>query len=155
MIYPASNQGRTAFRTLLIVLTLLSLWRVLICLSEYDAGPFVSVSRTLLDQTPFWSLGAVIAAYSGWNRASVRSTRFLLWSTCILLVAASDLVMFNVTARERLYEGFWVGRSSVALPEDEPYLHVTFTADHAVFLLGTNRTQIYSGGWQMEFDPIR
>jgi hypothetical protein len=150
------NLSRTAFRFLLVSLTMLSLWRVVICLSEYEAGPLVSVSRTLLDQTAFWALAGVIAAYYDWNRASLRSTRLLLFSTSMLLIAALDLARFNVSARERLYAGSWTGLSNVALPEDEANLEVTFTADQeAVFLLGTNRTQIFRGEWRMAFDSVR
>src|SRR4051812_6799178 len=103
------NHSRAASRSLLVGLSILALWRVVICLSEYQAGPFVSVSRTLLDQTPFWALAAVIAAYYDWNRSGPRSTRLLLFSTSMLLIAAVDLVRFNVTAREQLYAGSWTG----------------------------------------------
>src|SRR4051812_13282171 len=92
------NHSRTAFRFLLVSLTMLSLWRVVICLSEYDAGPFVSVSRTLLDQTAFWALAGVFAAYYDWNRASLRSRRLLLFSTSMLLITALDLARFNFSA---------------------------------------------------------
>ncbi|HUR47392.1 MAG TPA: hypothetical protein VMZ27_16030 [Candidatus Saccharimonadales bacterium] len=151
------NHSRIAFRSILVALSVLSLWRVIVCLSEYQAGPFVSVSRTLLDQTSFWALAGVIAAYYDWNRGSRRSTRLVLFSTGMLLIAAFDLVRFNVTAREHLYAAAWSGLSkNVELEDDVPYLNVTFTTNQeAVFLLGTNRTEIFRGEWRMAFDSVR
>lgn len=155
------HQARTVFRAQLVTLTILSLWRICTCLWEYDTGPFVSVLRTLLDQTSFWALAGLVAAYSGWRRAAPSATRLLLFSTSMLLIAAADIVIFNGTARERLYTGSWAGQAHVSFAADEewlkgPALDVTFSADQTVvFVLGESRVPIYRGEWHMSFDPMR
>lgn len=162
MRFNSSKYSRVVFRAQLLALTVLSLWRIAICFGEYDAGPFVSVARTLLDQAPFWALVALaVAAYAGWHRASHPAGRLLIVGAGLLLVTSTDLLVFNGTARASLYQGGWVGEAKVACEEEDPLngrsaLHVTFTRDHqAVFTLGAGAVPVHRGEWTIAFDPLR
>jgi hypothetical protein len=162
MLPSTSNKARTIFRAQLVALTVLSFWRIWICLWEYDTGPFVSVPRTLLDQAPFWALvGLVAAAYVGWHRATKRASQLLLFGASMLLITAADLVIFNGTARESLYTGSWAGEAHVSSAEDTSWsdrasLSVTFTPDQqVVFAMGTGLVPIHRGEWHIAFDPLR
>jgi hypothetical protein len=152
---------RNLFRAQLIALSFLSLWRIVICFWEYDAGPFVSVPRTLLDQAPFWALSSLLPAFAGWYRATAHASRLLVVGGAVLAVSTADLVIFNGTARETLYTGSWAGSAYVSFEQDAPWseiptLCVTFTPDQqVVFLLGTKMVPIYRGEWRMTFNPIR
>ena len=161
MTYSSSRQNgqsRTIFRTLLVALTILSGWRICICLVEYDAGPFVSVSRTLIDETPFFALAGALAGYFYWNRPSRLSTVGLLGSASVMLISTADLVAVNWAARERIYAAPWEGLAYDPSPGEAPlqYVGLTFTEDrNVVIVFGDRRTEIFQGRWEMSFNAAR
>ena len=162
----SSDPKRERFWLLAFALTALSVWRVLICLLEYDHGPHVSLSRTVLDLLPFVALaGCIVAAYWAWNGVRWLPTACLLVSSGALCLATADLVRFNWIAREQLYTGRWSGIANVAPPGVQPIyaiVEATYTESGEVVVvvgpnqvMGPNPTTVFRGSWRTEFNRVR